>query len=396
MFASQRPSRRQCLQWLPAALACTWAIPSQGVALASTRPANAQPLRFPRDLGAHLDADIEWWYLTGYLHEAGATIEDTPHGFQITFFRKRIPSTQALSQQLTAKHLLFAHAALTWSPNGQTSPALRHDQRMARWNGQPQTANDSVQGANAQRDHMDVFIGHGQRAWRIDDQGAPAGPLPTFRTRVAANNFTLDLNAASTQAVVLQGDQGWSQKGPDPTHASWYTTHPQLTVSGRISVDQQPPFAVSGRAWLDHEWSAGFMPADAVGWDWIGMNFDDGSALTLFQMRRADGQAVWAGGSWRDGEKRQTRAFQPNEITWQAINKWVSPKTGINYPAQWRILTPVGMYTVEPVSFEQELDSRESTGTIYWEGLSALRDARGRRVAWGYLEMTGYGNPIEI
>lgn len=119
MFASQRPSRRQCLQWLPAALACTWAIPSQGVALASTRPADAQPLRFPRDLGAHLDADIEWWYLTGYLHEAGATIDDTPHGFQITFFRKRIPSTQALSQQLTAKHLLFAHAALTWSPNGQ-------------------------------------------------------------------------------------------------------------------------------------------------------------------------------------------------------------------------------------------------------------------------------------
>ena len=86
MFASQRPSRRQCLQWLPAALACTWAIPSQGVALASTRPANAQPLRFPRDLGANLDADIEWWYLTGYLHEAGATIDDTPHGFQTTFF----------------------------------------------------------------------------------------------------------------------------------------------------------------------------------------------------------------------------------------------------------------------------------------------------------------------
>ena len=38
----------------------------------------------------------------------------------------------------------------------------------------------------------------------------------------------------------------------------------------------------------------------------------------------------------------------------------------------------------------QELDSRGSTGAIYWEGLSELLDERGQRVGLGYLEMTGY------
>ena len=33
------------------------------------------------------------------------------------------------------------------------------------------------------------------------------------------------------------------------------------------------------------------MHPDAVGWDWIGMNLDDGSALTAFRLRREDGTA---------------------------------------------------------------------------------------------------------
>ena len=44
----------------------------------------------------------------------------------------------------------------------------------------------------------------------------------------------------------------------------------------------------------------------------------------------------------------------------------------------------------------QELDSRASTGTVYWEGLSELLDARGRRIGRGYLEMTGYAAPIKV
>ena len=45
---------------------------------------------------------------------------------------------------------------------------------------------------------------------------------------------------------------------------------------------------------------------------------------------------------------------------------------------------------------DQELDSRGSTGAIYWEGLSDLRDERGQRIGRGYLEMTGYAAAIKL
>ena len=44
----------------------------------------------------------------------------------------------------------------------------------------------------------------------------------------------------------------------------------------------------------------------------------------------------------------------------------------------------------------QELDSRNSTGAIYWEGLSELLDSKGQRVGRGYLEMTGYAQPLKL
>jgi predicted secreted hydrolase len=66
---------------------------------------------------------------------------------------------------------------------------------------------------------------------------------------------------------------------------------------------------------------------------------------------------------------------------------------------QWQLRTPQGLFGIRPVMPDQELDSRQSTGTVYWEGLCALHrlDTPDQpRVAWGYLEMTGYGQAIEL
>ena len=51
--------------------------------------------------------------------------------------------------------------------------------------------------------------------------------------------------------------------------------------------------------------------------------------------------------------------------------------------------------TLEPLFDDQELDSRASTGTIYWEGaVRALTS--GREMGRGYLELTGYGAPLRL
>ncbi len=80
----------------------------------------------------------------------------------------------------------------------------------------------------------------------------------------------------------------------------------------------------------------------------------------------------------------------------QPQRHWVSPASQARYPVQWQIDTPAGRHTVRALFDAQELDSRQSTGAFYWEGLSELLDAQGRRVGLGYLEMTGYAAPLKL
>ena len=58
--------------------------------------------------------------------------------------------------------------------------------------------------------------------------------------------------------------------------------------------------------------------------------------------------------------------------------------------------TPADIYTARAIVDNQELDSRASTGTVYWEGLSELIDSNGRPVGRGYLEMTGYSGRLQL
>ena len=52
-------------------------------------------------------------------------------------------------------------------------------------------------------------------------------------------------------------------------------------------------------------------------------------------------------------------------------------------------------YVLDPLMDDQELDSRASTGTIYWEGaVRVLRE--GREVGRGYLELTGYWKALKL
>jgi predicted secreted hydrolase len=159
--------------------------------------------------------------------------------------------------------------------------------------------------------------------------------------------------------------------------------------------------AVTGTAWLDHEWSGAFLDADAIGWDWIGMNLDDGGALMAFRMRRrtplASGEvALWAGGSFRASGDAAPRNFASDEVRFEPLRLWRSPASQASYPVAWRITTPAGVFEVRARLDDQELDSRASTGAIYWEGLADLFDARGRKVGTGYLEMTGYAGVLRI
>ena len=323
-------------------------------------------LAFPPDHGAHPDLRTEWWYITGHAQSGGRSF-----GFQVTFFRSRVDATQRMQSRFAARQLLFAHAAVT-DVQGRK---LWHDQRIAR------------QGFGiAEADAGDARLR--LRDWSLVREGE------AWHARLPAGDFSLDLRCAPTQPLLLQGRQGLSRKGPDPEQASYYYSLPQLAVGGRLTL-QGRPFEVTGKAWLDHEWSEALMHPEAVGWDWIGMNLDDGSALTAFRLRRQDGQALWDGGSFRSA-KGDLYIASKGETEFSAQRRWTSPASQASYPVEWIVKTPAGSHTVRAVIDNQELDSRASTGAIYWEGLSDLIDSNGNKVGKGYLEMTGYAKRLRL
>jgi predicted secreted hydrolase len=338
-----------------------------------------RPLRFDEDFGAHPETQTEWWYATGHGRAGSREL-----GFQITFFRSRVAATQALTSRFAARQLVAAHAAITDLQAGK----LLHDQRLARSSGDAAFDNAIAETGNTR-----LRLG----SWSLLRETTPS-PV-RYAAKADSADFALDLTLTPQQPVLLQGQQGWSRKGPDAAQVSGYYSEPQLQVTGSISLQGQALPLSGGAAWLDHEWSDSLLPPGAVGWDWLGINLFDGSALTAFRLRDKDGAALWDGGSFRGAKGaggQQTYIFSRGETDFHVRRHWTSPRTGARYPVEWALRTPADFYTLRALLDDQELDSRASTGAVYWEGLSELLDSQGRVVGRGYLEMTGYAKPLRL
>ncbi|MES2719097.1 MAG: carotenoid 1,2-hydratase [Pseudomonadota bacterium] len=370
MSPHHRLARRR---WLLAALAGA-ALPAaaQDTADDSDRIRRGRALAFPRDHGAHPGARIEWWYATGWLQGE----RDALLGFQLTFFRSRTGLAAELPGRFAPRQLLFAHAAVTDVAAG----THHHAQRIARWSG-----DEGLPDGHAVR--ADTRVALGRWTFSRSSTGAYTARLPAPEAGIG-----LDLQLSPSQPLLLQGEAGFSRKGPLPQQASHYYTQPQLQVAGRVLAGG--PLR-SGRGWLDHEWSDELLAPGAVGWDWIGINLLDGGALTAFVLRRADGTVVWAGGSHRPAGG-VVRSFAANEVVFSPQRRWASPATGASYPVEWAIGTPAGRFMLRALLDAQELDSRASAGTVYWEGLAELLAPGGARVGLGYLEMTGRAQALRL
>ena len=162
-------------------------------------------LRFPRDHGSHPAYRTEWWYVTGWVR----TRDGEPFGVQVTFFRNRPRVAEHIPGNFAPRQLVFAHAALAEPAHGR----LRHDQRASR-------AMFDLAGADETTTR--TWIGD----WSLALEGE------RYVARIAARDFSLDLAFDATQPILLQGQQGYSRKGPELRQASWYYSRPQLAVRG--------------------------------------------------------------------------------------------------------------------------------------------------------------------
>jgi predicted secreted hydrolase len=330
-------------------------------------------LEFPRDFGAHPDFRTEWWYATGWLQ----TPDGKPLGFQVTFFRSATDHDADNPSAFAPKQLIVGHAALSDPTLGK----LLHDQKTAR-------AGFGL--AAAATGDTDVFIENWTFRRRADGR---------YEANLEAGEFALALTLAPTQPKLLQGQGGFSRKGPNPGQASYYYSEPQLQVSGSIRRKSgngglAAPQTVTGSAWLDHEWSTSVLDEKASGWDWTGVNLADGAALMAFQIRDRSGAKLWSHAVLREANGRVTH-YAPDQVSFHPRRSWRSPLTNAVYPVATEIRTGDIRWLLSPLQDDQELDSRLSTGAVYWEG--AVRVTRdGKAAGNGYLELTGYVKPLKL
>ncbi len=344
------------------------------------RAAKGRGLVFPADFGAHPEFQTEWWYFTGNLR----TQDGRRFGFQLTFFRRALQPPQAQvprSSGWAADQVYMAHFALTDAAGKQHIAAERLERGAA-----------GLAGVTAAP--FEAWLDDWQVTQTAPGQYRLQAVLPAGEGKPAnAAPVQIDLEMLDRKGPVLQGDQGYSQKGADPGNASYYYSLTHLETHGSIGLDQQN-FEVQGLAWMDHEFSTSALAAYQVGWDWFSIQLDNNQELMLFQLRNADGSLDPFSSAAIIGPDGKTRLFARGEFTISVLSSWRSPLTQANYPASWQVEIPQAGVSlrITPVLADQELDLRYK----YWEGAV---DVSGTFAAQpvagaGYVELTGYAGSM--
>ncbi|UCC62964.1 MAG: hypothetical protein JSV36_19840 [Anaerolineae bacterium] len=225
--------------------------------------------------------------------------------------------------------------------------------------------------------------------WRVDEIEPGV-----YHLRASEDGLALDLELGDERGPVLQGDGGYSQKGPDGGNASYYYSLTRLASSGSVRVGDTT-YQVDGWSWMDHEYGTSALAPDQVGWDWFALQLDDGSELMVFQIHKADGSADPFSAGTLVGPDGQARHLGHDEFEIDFGGTWRSPRSGATYPSQWTLRVPVAglRLEIEPHLADQELN----VSYAYWEGAVRISgEHAGRPVQGdGYVEMTGYAGSMQ-
>ena len=333
-----------------------------------SHPPDPITVELPRDDAPH-DRLTEWWYYTGHL----AADDRSRYGFEFVIFRVErggLPVAWASHLAVTDEGRGAFHNAqrvefgreVDLDAQGLPVFAFRMSAPGANWDMSGDDGHDTLRAAATAAEALAA--------------GSPGG-------------LGIDLALDATKPPALHDEDGWVDFGAGGS--SYYYSRTAMDATGSLTLGDRT-FDVTGSAWFDHQWGD-FIAVGGGGWDWFAINLADGTDLMLSLNRDIDGSYPIVYGTLVDASGR-TRNLPRDAFEVQVTDHWLSPKTGIDYPAGWRITIPGEDLEIEltPTVAGQELDTRATT-SIYWEGSQVVSAKRGDKVLGGeaYVELTGYG-----
>jgi predicted secreted hydrolase len=355
---------------------------------APSHPADPLPVVLPRDDGPH-DRLTEWWYYTGHLAAGGGAADGpgTPQtfGFEFVIFRAErgsFPTTWASHLAITDEtgdqfhyaQRLEVGESVDRSPRDADGTPTGFDLSL--------TGSDPPNPTTLDRPSWEMRGGDGRDhlAAAIDAVEATAQGSPPL---------AFDLDLTRRKPAALHDRDGWIDFGPGG--GSYYYSRTLMAATGRLTL-ADTTFRVTGEAWFDHQWGD-FISVGGGGWDWFAINLDDGTDITLSLVRDADGSYPLVYGTLVD-RAGATHHLESTDFVVSTTARWRSPGSGADYPAGWSISIPGERLTIElrPTVADQELDTRATTGVVYWEGSQVVTARRGEQPVGGqaYVELTGY------
>jgi predicted secreted hydrolase len=348
------------------------------VAPTPSRAPDPLPIQLPRDDAPH-DRLTEWWYYTGHL----VATDGRHFGFEAVIFRAErgaVPTTWASHLALTDE----AGNRFLYAQRSQVGGPVAAQQRVL---GGPTGFDLSVTGFDLS-DPGSLL----QAPWRLaggDGRDTITAALSPKEAATAGGSFGLALDLQSEKPAALHGANGWIDFGP--AGSSYYYSRTRMAISGSLMLDGAM-LAIIGTGWFDHQWGD-FISVGGGGWDWFAVELADGADLTLSLVRAADGTFPLVYGTYVD-KAGATTHLAADAFTVRTTGTWTSPKTGATYPAGWRIDIPSQTLVINltPTVANQELDTRPSTGVVYWEGSQRVTATRSGQPLGGeaYVELTGY------
>jgi len=326
---------------------------------------------FPADHGPHPEFQTEWWYYTGNLD----TADGRHFGFQFTVFRSALMPPQDRQDRPSAwatDQVYMAHFAMT-------------DVDASRFHAFDRLSRGAAGLAGAQTSPYQVWL----EDWSVEELEPGV-----YHLHAAQDDVAIDLRLTDLKGPVLQGDRGYSQKGPELGNASYYYSLTRLESNGTVRVGETA-YKVDGLSWMDHEFSTSALGPDLVGWDWFSVQLDDGSELMMYQFRTQDGTITpFSSGTFIDADGSTSR-LSHRDFAASVNDTWSSRRSGATYPAQWTVTVPSQdlILEVTPYLADQELD----VSFIYWEGAVRISGQRaGQPVSGnGYVELTGYAETMQ-
>ncbi|MFA6416420.1 MAG: lipocalin family protein [Candidatus Paceibacterota bacterium] len=315
-------------------------------------PEKFTPLVFPRDESVH-NHIIEWWYFNGQMTDA----EGRDYAFMNCLFRADVKKVKIpFLSKIPVKIVYFYHSVISDIENNKSYPSV----------------DDLCIVSEDSFSKPLLFINHSTPLAIPTYTNRELEEISPFVYRLKDEN--VDLLLTSTKKPLLEGGEGYVNL---LSKKSYYYSLTNLTAEGKIKVDDQW-IAVTGKAWMDHQWANAGYSKDK--WSWFSIQLDNEREIVCYEYDGGEKKTYLASLLNAAGHAEH---FEEVEMT-PLGDTWTSPKTKATYPLTWQIKIPAKNIDLKltPKIIEQEM----IFGSInYWEGPLTVTGT------WEKEEVTGHG-----